>query len=282
MSRYIFISGAESGIGLASSIRLHAEGFHILAGVLPGQDPTSLDPIKGERLTLIPIDITRDDSISSAVQQIRLVIGDDGLYGLFNNAGIAISGPVEFVPLAAMRHQMEVNLFGHIAVTQRLLPHIRQTKGRIVNTASILGRMAVGFSSPYCMSKFAMEALTDSLRMEMRRFGVHVVAIEPGVIRTPIWRKSEELTNEIIDELPPEGQAIYGQALRTFLQTVQREGEGGTAPERVAAAVCHAFTASRPRTRYLVGTDARLVAVLKRWLPDRWFDRIINTRYPTG
>jgi NAD(P)-dependent dehydrogenase (short-subunit alcohol dehydrogenase family) len=201
---------------------------------------------------------------------------------VLNNAGVAISGPIEFTPMAAIRHQLDVNLMGQIEVTQAMLAMIRKRRGRIVNVVSILGRIAVAFSAPYCMSKFAMEAFTDSLRLEMKAFGVHVSAIEPGVIKTPIWSKTRETTQEIIDELPPEGQQLYGGDLATFLETVQREGASGIPAGAVAEAVIHAFTAKVPRTRYLVGDDARQVARLRRLLGDRLLDRLLQWRYPTG
>lgn len=276
----ILITGAASGIGLASTRCLHAAGFHIIAGHLPDEDTTSLRAISEDDISLLPIDITRPEHIFQAKQ--RITQNDWSLYGLFNNAGIAISGPVEFTPMEAIRRQLDVNLLGHVAMTQAMLPLIRATRGRVVNTTSILGRIALGFSAPYCMSKFAMEAFTDSLRLEMKPYGVQVAAIEPGVIKTNIWNNLEENIGEIVDELPPEGQQLYGNDLQVFIATTRRESAQGISPDHVAKAVHHAFTARRPRTRYLVGTDARLVALLKRWLPDRLFDRIMMARYPTS
>ncbi|MDX1995395.1 MAG: SDR family NAD(P)-dependent oxidoreductase [bacterium] len=277
--RAIFITGASSGIGLASALHLHRLDFRILAGVLPGENT---DALTEAGIDIVFIDLTRPEMIASAKDRIMRLVGAEGLYGLFNNAGYATSGPIEFLPIEVIRQQLEVNLFGHIQVTQGLLPLIRRTRGRIVNTNSILGRIvATAFSSPYCMSKFAMEAFTDSLRLEMRPFGVSVSAIEPGVIRTPIWSKFKQDAEEILSELPPEAQQLYGDDYVRLMLTSAQEGAQGIPPEAVAKAVAHAFTARRPKTRYIVGADAKAVMALRMILSDRALDWVLRWRYPT-
>jgi NAD(P)-dependent dehydrogenase (short-subunit alcohol dehydrogenase family) len=154
--RAIFITGTSSGIGLASVIRLHNLDFRIFAGVFPGEDTAPLDSLNDVKI--IPIDVTDSDMIASAAQIIERETNGAGLYGLFNNAGIPVTGPMEFTPMAALRKQMEVNLFGHIEVTQRMLPYLRQASpARIVNTTSLLGRIVVPFCGPYSISKYGME-----------------------------------------------------------------------------------------------------------------------------
>ncbi len=281
VTKTIFITGASSGIGLASTRRLLKGGFRVIAGVYPGEDLSGLDALPQDHLTRSSIDITKTDMIAAARDAIRAQVGDGGLYGLFNNAGIALPGPIEFTPMAAFRQQFDVNMFGHIEVTQMLLPLIRQAQGRIVNTVSILGRIALAFSAPYCMSKFAMQAFTDSLRQEMALFGVHVAAIEPGVIKTAIWEKATQNSEELADELPPEGKTLYGKAFARMIQTTRSAAKTGVEPDAVAERVYHAFTAKKPRTRYLVGSDAHLVARLRQWLSDRLLDAALQRRYPT-
>lgn len=280
MSKTIFISGASSGIGLASALRLHSGGFKILAGVLPGEDITPLTNQNTADIKILPTDITKPDSVATTVAAIQEQVSDNGLFGLFNNAGIAISGPLEGMPIDAIRQQLEVNLIGHIRMTQRLLPLIRQGRGRIVNTTSILGRVAAPFAGPYAMSKYAMEAFTDTLRMELYPDGIHVIAIEPGTIATPIWDKAITHTQAIASEMPPMTQEIYADDLDRYYNLVQRQQGRAISPDAVAQKVTHAFTANRPRTRYVVGTDARLLSVLRTLLPDRAFDWTLNRLYP--
>lgn len=274
----IFITGASSGIGLASALRLSSDGFHVIAGVLPGEDITPLS--NHASISTIPIDITKADMVLKATESIKQAVSDAGLYGLFNNAGIAISGPIEAVPIEALRQQLEVNLIGHIRVTQHLLPLIRPARGRIVNTVSILGRVAVPFSGPYSISKFAMEAFTDILRMELKQFGVHVCAIEPGTIATPLWQKTLEHTDALASELSPYLNELYSAGFESFADTVKNQQGRGISPDEVAQKVSHAFTAARPRTRYVIGGDAQTVSLLRQILPDRVLDWALNRLYP--
>jgi NAD(P)-dependent dehydrogenase (short-subunit alcohol dehydrogenase family) len=272
----VFITGASTGIGLAAAQQLSAIGWQVFAGVLPSEDTSGLQ--NRPNITVIPIDITKGAMIQDAAEKIGKVVGENGLNGLINNAGIAVTGPLEFLPLDALRLQLEVNLIGHVAVTQAFMPLIRKATGRIVNTVSVLGRFTTPFSGPYCMSKFAMEAFTDTLRQEVEQWGIHVIAIEPGIIATPIWKKSVAATDEINEELPPQGRQLYGEAL-----TAMREGSAqmealGSPPEVVAMAMIEALTAKNPKTRYAVGKQAGQLVFLRWLLPDKMMDRLIKSR----
>jgi NAD(P)-dependent dehydrogenase (short-subunit alcohol dehydrogenase family) len=277
--RAIFITGASSGIGLASAQRLDRHGFRIFAGVLPGEDTSALRASVSNQVRIIPIDITDATLIASAQAEVERSLNGDSLFGLFNNAGVGITAPLELVPVEALRRQLEINLIGHFAVTQAFLPLIRQAHGRIVNTSSVAGRVALPGMGPYSMSKFALEAFTDTLRLELRQWGVHVAAIEPGVIKTPIWKRSIAHTDEIVSEAPEGLRSLYEPLLNALHIVAQRYADGGAPAEKVADAVEHAFTALRPRTRYLVGTDARRVDLIAWLLPDRWADNIIMGEY---
>src|SRR5262245_5535409 len=180
----IVITGASSGIGRA--MRLDQLGFHVFAGVRNPADGDALKSKSSERLSPVLLDVTSEDSIARAARS----IGDAPIAGLVNNAGIAVGGPLEMVPIPLWRKQFEVNVIGQVAVTQAFLPLLRVGRGRIVNIGSIAGRSALPFTSPYCSSKFALEGLSDSLRMELRQWGISVSIVEPGSIRTPIWEKS--------------------------------------------------------------------------------------------
>jgi NAD(P)-dependent dehydrogenase (short-subunit alcohol dehydrogenase family) len=196
---------------------------------------------------------TQAEDISKARQTIGKIIGDDGLYGLVNNAGIAVTGPIEALPMEAIRQQFEVNFFGHVAVTQALLPAIRQAKGRIVNITSILGRVTVPFSAPYCASKYAMEAYSDSLRMELMPDGIEVIIIEPTIIGTNIWTKQQTWQDEMMSELPPQQQAKYENRLKILRTTTDEQASLGESPDIIADTIQHAMTSKRPKARYTVG-----------------------------
>ncbi|HKT82856.1 MAG TPA: SDR family NAD(P)-dependent oxidoreductase, partial [Solirubrobacterales bacterium] len=170
----------------------------------------------------------------------------------------------------------EVNLISQVAVTQALLPQIRTARGRVVFLSSIGGRMAMPFGAPYHASKYGIEAVTDCLRQELRPWHIDVVAVEPGSIATPIWERGEQRADEAAERAPAAQEALYGQAIESFRKAVRRTAERGISPDKVAGAIHHALTAGRPRTRYLVGVDARGQALLKRLVPDRLMDRIVG------
>jgi len=266
----IVITGASSGIGAACAIRLDRIGFRVFAGVRKPADGEALQEKASERLTPVLLDVTSEHSIARAVR----AIGDAPLAGLVNNAGIVVAGPVELVPIAEWRKQFEVNVIGQVAVTQAFLPALRAGRGRIVNMGSVAGRSALPCSGPYCSSKYALEGLTDSLRMEMRQWGISVSIVEPGAIRTPIWNKSLTGANESMAALPPALLDLYRPILAKVTAGAALAEKNAIAPEDVAKAVEHALTAAKPKTRYVVGNDAKLRMRLN-YLPDRAIDSLI-------
>jgi NAD(P)-dependent dehydrogenase (short-subunit alcohol dehydrogenase family) len=277
--KFVFITGASTGIGLATAQQLDAHGWRVFAGVLPSEDTSALKSRASDKLTIVPIDITNSAMIQNAAESISKAVGDSGLAGLVNNAGIAITGPLEFLPLDALRQQLEVNLIGHVAVTQAFLPLIRQARGRIVNTISILGRVVTPFGVSYSMSKFALEAFTDGLRLELSPWGIEVIGIEPGFIATPIWKKTAATTDEILQELPPQGRELYGEMLAAVSANMAQSEQRGSPPEVVALAIIEALTAAKPKTRYQPGRDGKRIITLRWLLPDRVMDWLIKRRY---
>jgi NAD(P)-dependent dehydrogenase (short-subunit alcohol dehydrogenase family) len=210
------------------------------------------------------------------VEQVRAVAERvEDLHGLVNNAGIAIASPLEALPLDELRRQLEVNVVGQVAVTQALLPHLRRSRGRIVFVGSIAGLSALPFLGPYAASKHALEAIADALRVELAPWRIHVSIVEPGTIATPIWRKGAAIADEIQARVPPETLALYRDRVEAFRRAAAAAGRRGIEPDRVAEVVEHALTAGRPRTRYLVGRDAKLRAAFER-LPDRVRDRVLE------
>ena len=273
--RAVVITGASTGIGEACALRLDRHGWRVFAGVRKEADGERLKQQASDRLAPITIDVTDQASIKSAAEVVANAVGEAGLAGLVNNAGITVPGPIEFLPIEELRRQLEVNTIGQIAVTQAFLPLIRKGHGRIVNMGSIGGRMATPFIGAYCASKFALEALTDSLRQELRPWDIGVSIVEPGSIATPIWEKGRAAADELEERLPQAARDLYGDAIDAFRRAVDKRAGAGIPADEVAKAVEHALTAKRPKTRYLVGMDARLPAVLAKVVPDRARDGLI-------
>jgi NAD(P)-dependent dehydrogenase (short-subunit alcohol dehydrogenase family) len=274
MSGAVVITGASTGIGRASALYLDREGYGVFAGVRKRADAESLADEGSDRLTPITIDITDQRSIASARETVEGAVGKDGLVGLVNNAGVGGGGPIEMTPLEDFRDVLEVNLIGQIAITQAFLPLIRRAKGTIVFIASIGGRVASPFLSPYNTSKFGIEALGESLRHELKPWDIDVVVVEPGSIDTEIWGKGAETMRDTVEKMPADARRLYGKQLSRFGEGIRETASRGISPDKVAEVVHRAISSDNPRHRYLVGTDAKIAARLKGTLPDRIFARL--------
>jgi NAD(P)-dependent dehydrogenase (short-subunit alcohol dehydrogenase family) len=264
--RIAVVTGTSSGIGEAVALRLEQAGWRVLAGVRRQEDAERLE---GRGLQPVLLDVTDSDSIAAAAVE----LGGRPLAGLVNNAGVAVSMPLELLPLDELRRQLEINLVGQVAVTQAFLPALRRGRGRLVFVGSIAGRSALPFLGAYAASKHALEAVTDSLRIELRPFGIEVAVVEPGTIGTPIWTKGAATFQRIAASLPDGALGVYADRLAAFRDAAAAAGRRGEPAAKVAQAIEHALTAERPRTRYVVGRDAKRRARVER-LPDRWRDRV--------
>ena len=271
----VVITGASTGIGRNCALHMDRQGWRVFAGVRKQVDADSLRRQASSHLYPIFLDVTNSQSIADAAAHVQQTVGDVGLHGLVNNAGIAVGGPLEFLPIERLRTQLEINVIGQIAVSQAFLPLLRRCKGRVINMSSVSGQLATPFLGPYSASKFALEALTDALRGELKPWGIKVISIQPGAIATPIWQKSLALSDDISAELPPRAFKLYGDTFNNVIDTVKKTQARGIPAEKVSQAVAHALTAQRPKTRYLVGADARLGAILAKWVPDRLRDWLI-------
>jgi len=274
--RNIVITGTSTGIGRATALRLAAAGSHVFAGVRREEDGRSLQLEAGERLTPVLLDVTDDAAIESATTQIATQTGEQGVQGLINNAGIGVGGPLEFMSREEMRRQFEVNVFGPVAVTRAFLPLLRSGGGRVINVSSGGGRMASPLLGAYASSKFALEALTDALRMELHRAGIHVIIVAPGFTETPILDKDDDDVDLVIRRLPEEGRRLYEEPLRAFQRTKQRFRKQATSVDKVAEVIERALLAARPRPRYAIGLDTRLLLPLHRLLPTRATDALLR------
>jgi NAD(P)-dependent dehydrogenase (short-subunit alcohol dehydrogenase family) len=279
------ITGASTGIGQATALRLVGAGWEVLAGVR--------DPADGERLVeesgasagsspgrIIPLtlDVTDPAQIADAASFVdgraNGRSGPGRLDALVNNAGIGVGGPLEVLAMADLRLQLEVNVVGQVAITQALIPALRRAGGRIVFVSSVGGRVALPFNAPYAASKHAVEAIGDALRGELHGSGIAVSLVEPGSVKTPIWRKSRAEVERL--EVPPELESQYGHVKSAFSKVLSETESRGVLPERVAATIERALTTRRPRSRYLVGVDARGMVLGRALLPSRVFDGVIR------
>jgi NAD(P)-dependent dehydrogenase (short-subunit alcohol dehydrogenase family) len=273
--RTVLITGASSGIGQACARYLDGLGFTVWAAVRRKEDGDELARLTSPRLRVLLLDVTDPNSIAEAGRRVSEVEGKTGLWGLVNNAGISVAGPLELLPLSAVRTQFEVNVIGALAVTQTFLPLLRRRRGRLVNISSIAGLAATPFLGAYSSSKFALEAMSDALRLELAPWGISVSLVEPGAVQSQIWQRAAIAASRTLGEVGPESLQLYAQPLSRMQDVIARAVKRAIPAEAVARAVAHALTASRPQIRYLVGKDARFRALMKWMLPARAQDRLL-------
>lgn len=265
------ITGASTGIGRATALRLAASGWTVLAGVRKPDHGDALVAAGGERVVPIVLDVTDAAQIARATERVS-EIAPGGLDALVNNAGIGYGGPLELTPIDSLRNQFEVNVLGPVALTQAMLPALRRVRGRVVFVSSIGGRVALAFTAPYAASKHAIEAIGDALRVELRSSNVQVALIEPGSVATPIWDKSRAQGEGL--SVPVELTDQYGHVSAAMNKVIEDTERRGIPPEQVAETIEQALTARRMKARYLIGRDAKAMLLVKRLLPDHVFDRV--------
>ena len=272
-NRMAVVTGASSGIGLATAQELARRGFHVLAGVRKQQDAARL---ASENVEPVIVDITDEEQVAALAD--RVVHDPQGrrLGALVNNAGVAINAPVEAIPLDEWRRHFDVNFFGHVAVVQALLPAlIAGGDGRLVNVSSIGGRVAFPTYGAYSASKFALEGFSDVLRREVGRLGVKVIVIEPGTTATPMWGKGIATMDKLTATMSADQPARYGDLIAAMHKQVEEQEGSGIQPLGAAKVIADAIQARKPRTRYRVGRDAKLLAVMSGLLSDYTFDRFV-------
>ena len=270
----VVVTGASTGIARATALKLVASGYTVFATVRSEPDARSLEAEAGGGLIALLMDVAVPESIAAAAAVVRDAVGTRGLAGLVNNAGVGFVAPVEYLDPARLRYVFEVNVYGQVEVTQRFLPLVREGRGRIVNIGSVGDRITVPFGGMLCGSKAAFAAITDALRMELHPWGIHVCLVEPGSIHTPAVDKTLGDAEAVIGALPPEGASRYAEMFRGFTRQAHKRESGGSSPDVVAEVVLHALASPRPRTRYPVGKDSRLLTTLPRVVPEATLDRL--------
>jgi len=270
MSGLAVVSGASTGLGAASARALAARGLHVLAGVRREEDG---EQFRGSGIEPVLLDVTSPEHLARLAE--RIAAGGAPLRALVNNAGLAANAPVETLPLPDWRAVFEVNVFGAVALTQALLPALHRSGGRVVNITSIGGKVAMPAFGAYSGSKFALEAISDSLRQELAPLGVPVVVVEPGGMRTEMGARGTAAARAQLERMTPEQRARYGGTMAAFLGYAAALDRGGMTPDEAARTVALAVTAPRPRTRYTIGRESAFLSRLVRILPDRVIDRMI-------
>ncbi len=273
--RAVVITGASTGIGKATALRMDAAGWRVFAGVRRSSDAEALLDASSGRLVPLTLDITDAAQIAEAAEQIAGTVGDQGLQGLVNNAGIIVFNPVETLPLDVLRQQLEVNLVGQVAVTQALLPLLRSARGRLVFVGSVGGRIAYPFGGAYHASKYGLEAIVDSLRQELRPWSIEVAVVEPGAIDTPIWDRGEKIVDELAAQATPAQAQLYQETMDRSWAMGKKLQSRASPAEKVAKAIGRALSDKRVRLRYTVGPDARAQQLAHRLVPGRAYDWIV-------
>ena len=267
----VFITGTSTGIGRDAALRMAQRGWTVFGGVRSDEDAADLQASSGGVITPVICDVTDAGQVSEAATSVLSATGGS-LGGLVNNAGIAVAGPLEMVTIEDLRSQLETNVIGAAAVTRAFIPALRAGRGRIVNISSASGMFSPPMLGPYSMSKFALEAMSDALRRELASSGIKVSVLQPSRIDTPIWDKSLEAVTPMLQSVTDEDRRWYGRMLDGIVAAAKKPG--GDPVSLTSDAIEHALTSRRPKPRYRVGSEARVIAVAVRLAPDRLLDRI--------
>jgi NAD(P)-dependent dehydrogenase (short-subunit alcohol dehydrogenase family) len=273
----MLITGASRGIGRATALTLARDGHEVLAGVRDDGAGERLAEESGGRVRPVRLDVTDQASIRAAAEAVG-----DRLDVLVNNAGIAVGGVLEALDVDELRRQLDVNVVGQVAVTQAMLPALRATRGRVVFISSVSGRVSTPLMTPYTASKFAIEAIADGLRVELRPWNIDVVLVEPGSIDTDIWRGADDQFTATIGSMSDEHRRLYAGLLEGSRKLIRSAAKRAAPVEKVVKVVEQAATTERPRTRYVVGADARGQILMRGLLPDRAFDALLSRMTGAG
>jgi NAD(P)-dependent dehydrogenase (short-subunit alcohol dehydrogenase family) len=269
----IVVTGASTGMGAATARELARRGFHVLAGVRREIDA---DALRGEGIEPQILDITVESDVAAIADRVAADPLGRPLRALINNAGIAVNAPVEALPIAEWRRQFEVNLFGHVAMIQALMPSLLRSSGTVVNISSVGGKVALPTYPAYAGTKFALEALSDSMRREVSDLGVKVVVVEPGAVKTEMAQRGVATADRLKAGMTADQLERYGDLIDAMSNLARSFDTDGVPAERAANVIANAATAPRPRTRYAIGRDAAILLRLSRVVSDRFLDRVVR------
>ncbi|ONI73770.1 hypothetical protein BWI15_10120 [Kribbella sp. ALI-6-A] len=264
----VLLTGAGSGIGAATALRLERSGHRVFAAVHDPHDGEILAKQSSDALSVHQVDVTNAESVRALIAEVDAALGEQGLDAVVNVAGEGVAGPLELLPIDSLRHQLDVNVVGTVAVTQLALPLLRRgTPGRVVFVGSMGGLVSVQLAGAYHASKYAVEAIADAWRQELAPDGIAVSLVEPGPVSTPLWAKAIQT----LDRLPASDR--YAERVDAFRESLRKASKNGASPHKVAETIEHALTSAHPRTRYPIGAAAVVVPKIRRLIPDRLFDK---------
>ena len=278
--RFVFITGVSSGIGYALLNALTKNGFHVIGTTRKEADADRLKNEFDELFYPIVMDITLEEDLFNASKKASKICGEDGLFALINNAGIAMGGPMKYIDVVKLRNQFEINVFGVVALTQQLLPLLERGRqhtfgGKILNMSSVSGLITSAFLGPYSASKFALEAISEAMRIEFAPFGIQVVILEPGAIKTPIWQKA--LTQ--VDEF---GETEYGPHLHKLQGQLDKIVQNAVSMDVLVQLVLNILSTKQPKARYLIVKKPFMFKLFVKFMPASWKNsfqsRIMNTK----
>lgn len=273
----VLITGASRGIGRAGALALDRAGHDVIAGVRDEEAGRGLAAEASGRLRTIDLDVTDPDAVRAAAEAVG-----DRLDALVNNAGIAVGGVVEALDVDDLRRQLDVNVVGQVAVTQALLPALRAASGRVIFISSVSGRVSSPVLTPYTASKFAIEAIADGLRIELRKWGIRVVLVEPGAIDTDLWRGADDEFAAAVARMSDEHRRLYDDLLAGTRKMIRATARRAAPVDKVVSVLVEAVTSPRPRTRYAVGADVRGQIAMRSLLPDRAYDALVARMMGAG
>lgn len=272
MEKYVLITGASSGLGKETAQKLAQEGYKVFAGVRKQEDKESLESLN-PNITAVFLDVTNDDSVNNAFATISAAT--NSLYALVNNAGIALAGPVEYIPVDILKQQFEVNVFGAIRVAQKFLPLMKNHEAKIVNISSMASYGIFPFISPYCVSKRSLDMFFNSLLLECKMPDLKVISIKPGTVRTPIWDKSLAVCEKNMEFLCEEGKKKYEKEFDFLIKNARKNNDEGLLPEDISNLVARILKCKNPKLSYNVGKDSFAARILSL-LPQRVVNALVK------
>lgn len=267
----VLVTGASRGIGRATAVRLAQLGWEVVGTVRSDAAAADLQAAGNGRITALTLDVTDPEQVAALDAALPA-----RLDAVVNNAGIVVGGPIETLPIDELRRQLEVNVVGQVAVTQAVLPRLRASRGRVVFVSSVSGRISTPMTGAYNASKFALEALGDALRLELRPWGIKVSLVEPAQTDTDIWRAADEALDESVAAVTPEGRELYARHTAGFRKTIPLSQKLAAPAESVAKSIEQALTSKRPKARYVVGTGPKIQATLMNVTPSVIGDPILG------
>ncbi len=273
----IFITGSSSGIGRASAIALDKAGFRVLAGVRKAEDGFQLEKNLSKDSRSLIIDVSCEESVAKAAHEVAATVGEEGLFGLLNNAGVSDFSPIEALNINDLKHIYEINIFGVLRVTQTLLPLLRKRKGRIVNISSVGGMMTPPFLFPICSTKYVIESFTQALKQELAPWQIDVIAINPSHITTRSSHCMMDIVNERLTHFSNECRLLYKDRFLDLMKTLtEHEIHKGRPPEIVSDAIVCAFNKPHPKSHYPVGSRAKWMMLIARLFPQKNFGKLFD------